>query len=334
MTVQPRDALGSAGDTPRTSEMMNETAEEPPTFSLPLWWHETGPNAAVPQVTATTTIPGWTPPPRQPPAPPERPLAPPLMDPDPLGLVDPEPVDPPPLRPSFTKAGDTAESPSAPPLQLAPEDDDPGFGWDFEAPDPLGGAWETGLSKGKKIAIVSAVGAAILALGVTAALYFTKEDPKPKPPPTAQSPLAASQMAPERVAEYQATGVLVASLDGHVQVTWKAPPNTEGLFGYMVAAQTPGGELLDRQLIQNNELIAVFSGPAAGENSCYVVTTLVRGTPSLQLATGHPVCPNSPAQSGSPSPGASAPGAPAAAPSEPDSLVPPEGDEQAIPADE
>lgn len=234
------------------------------------------------------------------------------MAPPPVGLPDPpEAVAP---RPA------PAAAPAAP-LPADPNAEDL-FGWDFDqsaAAEPL---WpDEQLPPWRKLWFKITVVVTVLLVAGVAAVFVLADDPKEAPPPPAPSQAPAVAVDPQNLAALQPRDVAAAAYEGRLQVTWSAPERTDGVVGYFAASQTPAGDLLDRVLVDNGELVAVFSGPAAAADACVVVTTMVRGEPALMLAKSEPVCPGkpaSPAPSGgaSPAPSASAPAgsAPASAP--------------------
>ncbi|MGW0661932.1 hypothetical protein [Streptodolium elevatio] len=201
-------------------------------------------------------------------------------------------------------------------------DGDPDFGWSFE-PDPEFG-WEEPTKPSPPwwrhpIALLSA---AVVFVGVAGTyVMLGSEEEEPPPPPPSAAPQPATPISPEELAAHQARSVAVKTAEGRLQVTWKVPDLPEDVVGYAVVAQTPTGELLDRKLVDPDELVAVFTDRAALPGTCAVVTTLVRAAPSLMLAKGNAVC--LPTASGSPGAGAgtSSPGStgtPAAASPAPD----------------
>ncbi|WTW94913.1 hypothetical protein OG216_16690 [Streptomycetaceae bacterium NBC_01309] len=174
---------------------------------------------------------------------------------------------------------------------------DPGgtFGWDSDTSAPEN-TWIYGKQlppwwKRKSVLL----GASVVALAGAAAYIFLGNEPPPKavpPPPPPPPPATATAIAPEQLAANQPQQTFIVPSGGLVQVGWKAPEAGEtAVVGYMVVAQTPEGKLLEpAKLVGTAEKVAVFSGASAAPGSCYVVTTVISGQPSVALATGRPVC--------------------------------------------
>ncbi|WP_345676822.1 hypothetical protein [Yinghuangia aomiensis] len=253
-------------------------------------------------------------------APPAATAAPNLLKPPPVP-VNRMPMAPPPVGLPDPPVAAPRPAPGAPPIPADPDAEDL-FGWDFDqsaAAEPL---WpDEQLPPWRKLWFKVTVVVTVLLVAGVAAVFVLADDPKEAPPPPAPSQAPAVAVDPQNLAALQPRDVAAAAYEGRLQVTWSAPERTDGVVGYFAASQTPAGDLLDRVLVDNGELVAVFSGPAAAADACVVVTTVVRGEPALMLAKSEPVCPGkpaSPAPSGgaSPAPGASAPAgsAPASAP--------------------
>lgn len=230
---------------------------------------------------------------------PEPELAPVFVAPGPLPEESEPPgyaPDPAPAHPMFhaavapVAAGTGAEGAPYEP----PRADEPDFGWEFEPQDPGQFRWENPKPTGlRKWWLPLTVGVfAVLMLGLVAAYVLVGGNDKPAAGPTGPSlGPAASEIDPVHVAEYQPRHVAAALFEGRIQVTWESPEKDADVVGYLVAAQTRDGKLLDSQLIRTKELIAVFGGESANPGTCVVVTTLVRGTPGMQLAKSSALCP-------------------------------------------
>lgn len=280
---------------------------ERPEFSTPLWLSPdvVGEPSAEPDAAAVTPPAPTEPPvdllkPRTVYPPPEAAhpfgsaLGPPVGDPVPDPLVDPV-ADP---------FGDPSPDPRPDP-RTGVED---ALGWDFGPTDDGAITWGDEAPRRPLWMLIVGVGLILTVLVVAAVILFMPEDKKPEPPPPAPAPVPATPIAPELLAQYQPVRVLALPFDGRLQVTWQPPAVTDRVYGYMVAAQNPAGELIQHILVRGEERIAVFNGASAVPGTCVVVTTLVSGEPSMMLAKSDAVCPGA----GSPSPGASgSPSAPA-----------------------
>lgn len=289
------------GMPPQDERVPPEDDGMPTAVAVPLWL------ADVPLATESAP-PVPTPTPTLPPSPPM-----------PLGAEpEPEPASPAPLL--LTKAASAAPDRSAPPISTAAAGsvdgpagsgasgesaDDPDlFGWDFEQPAPGSELWDNRPSFLRRNRVPLAIGVVGLAvLGVLGISMLSKDEPrKAPPPPPAAAPQSATPVGPERLAALQPRSVLLAPFQGRVQVTWDAPQDAADVVGYLVAAQTAAGELVDRpQLVENGEHIAVFTDRAAAPGTCFVVTTVVRGDTSVGLAKSEPACTAGRDGSGSPS---------------------------------
>ncbi|UGQ09662.1 hypothetical protein LO772_22425 [Yinghuangia sp. ASG 101] len=287
-------ALGSPGDIdPRGLEL--------PEFSLPLWWDAASDGAGA-EASAAVDL-GKTPPPA-------------AWDEPPVGAA---------TFPSAGTPGAAAEKPVVSPGTPTPEtaytpaaEPEAALGWDFEQPENGPFVWEDAPRR-RPLWLPVGIGVLFLALAVVAALILTREDKKPEPPPPAPAPPAvATPISPEKLAEYQPQQVVALPFEGRLQVTWEAPLTTDGIYGYMVIAQTPAGEQVSPApvLVKSNERFTVFTGQAAVPGTCVVVTTLVSGQPSMSLAKGDAVCPGAApeasADGSSENPQGAAPGTPQA----------------------
>ncbi len=294
-------ALGSPGEfDPRGREL--------PEFSLPLWWDASA-GAAAAEASAVDFTKSAPPDPRS-----GAPRPPGAFPGDADGTVAGGPV----VSPG-TSAPDGAYDPVGAPAAVP----DGGLGWDFEQPENGPFVWEDGPRR-RPLWLPVGIGVLFLALAVVAALILTREEEKPAPPPPPPAPPAtATPISPEKLAEYQPQQVVALPFEGRLQVTWQPPLTTDGIYGYMVIAQTPAGEPVSPApvLVKANERFTVFTGQAAAPGTCVVVTTLVSGQPSMALAKGEAVCPGSSsgAPDGTPSQGSpdTAPGAPQAVPDSP-----------------
>lgn len=257
-------ALGSPGD-------FDPRGQELPEFSLPLWWDAASGEAGA-EASAVDFAKLPPPAPRY-----EAPLA-------PEGF--------PAADGSVVSPGTPTADPHQPVGAASPGPDDVS-GWDFEQPENGPFVWEDAPRR-RPLWLPVGIGVLFLALAVVGALILTRDEKKAAPPPPAPAPPAvATPISPEKLAEYQPQQVVALPFEGRLQVTWQEPLTTDGIYGYMVIAQTPAGEPVSPApvLVKSDERFTVFTGQAATPGTCVVVTTLVSGTPSMSLAKGEAVCP-------------------------------------------
>ncbi|MGR6997697.1 hypothetical protein ACU686_05625 [Yinghuangia aomiensis] len=153
------------------------------------------------------------------------------------------------------------------------------FGWDFDqsaAAEPL---WpDEQLPPWRKLWFKVTVVVTVLLVAGVAAVFVLADDPKEAPPPPAPSQAPAVAVDPQNLAALsRATSPPPRTRTAPSDLVRSRAHGRRGRVLRRVA--DPAGDLLDRVLVDNGELVAVFSGPAAAADACVVVTTVVRGEP-------------------------------------------------------
>lgn len=145
----------------------------------------------------------------------------------------------------------------------------------------------------KRVRLVTATAATLLAGGIAAALLLPTEDdstPPEPPPPPSQSPSSMKVVPADQLPLLQARQIRITAVADQFHISW-GPPQ-QPVTGYLITARSPSGAQVDKpQSTAADERRVVFTSPPVQPDTCYIVTSLVRATDgTIQLAPSPPAC--------------------------------------------
>lgn len=210
-----------------------------------------------------------------------------------------------------------AASPFAAMLAAPDADGDGDYGWDFEDKRDELFEWPTPPRRFPRwLPPVLVVAVTVVVTGAVWVVVLSGREKEPEAIPPPPPPPPATLMSPESAAQFKPQDVSVRSFEGRLMVSWKLPVRTDGIVGYVVAAQSREGIVQKSEVPRAGELTTIVEGPLVGADSCVVVTTMVSAEPSMTMARSDPICPGASApvsRSSAPAaPGSGSPSGPAA----------------------